>query len=483
MPDVELRYAAQGPTLDQYIHCMAQRTFIMGPLGSGKTSASCWKLFRGMTGQAPDAQCSRKTRWVAVRNTYGELFSTTIKDWLEMFEHLGEFTKGGREPPTHKLDFDLEDGTRVEADLFFIALDREEHVRKLRGLQLTGAWLNETKELPLAVVEMLDLRIGRYPQEVKPTWYGMFGDTNAPDEDHWYYRLAEEDKPEGWVFFRQPGGLVRASKDSPWRENPQAENLQNLPPGYYPKGAQGKREDWILVNLANEYGFVQDGKPVYPEYRDSVHCREFELVKAHGIYIGMDFGLTPAAIIGAQTPVGQWRWRREVVMTDTGIARFANQLTMEIATHYPEWEIKAITGDPAGDQRQAGDNEERTVFKILEANNVVARPAKTNDFAIRTESVAGPLRRMIDGEPGFLIHPECKVTRKGMAGAYAFKRIKVAGDERYRDAPDKNAYSHPCEAGQYLMLGSGERRRVVRVAEHLQPPRPAVAKTSYRVLD
>lgn len=476
MPDVELRYAPQGPTLERYIEASGQRTFIMGPLGSGKTSASCWKMFRGMLAQAPDSLGVRKTRWAAIRNTYGELFSTTIKDWTEMFEHLGPFVKGGKEPPTHRLEFDLEDGTSVEAEVIFIALDRDEHVRKLRGLQLTGAWLNETKELPFSIIQMVDLRIGRYPQEVKPTWYGMFGDTNAPDTDHWYYRLAEDEKPEGWVFLRQPGGLTRADKDSPWVENPRAENVHNLPPGYYPKGAQGKKEDWILVNLANEYGFVQDGKPVYPEYRDSVHCREFEMVKSLGLYIGLDFGLTPAAVFGQQTPAGQWRWGRELVTTDTGIIRFAGQLKLVMAEHFPEWPIKGITGDPAGDQRQAGDSEERTVFQLLKANQIHAEPARTNDFAIRTEAVATAMRRMIDGEPGFLIHPRCKVTRKGLQGAYCFKRVAVAGADRYRDAPDKNEWSHPNEAGQYMMLGNADTRRVlVKVDREGQGPRQRVA--------
>jgi hypothetical protein len=121
-----------------------------------------------MRAQAPDRDGVRKTRWVAVRNTYPDLLGTTAKDWLDMFEHLGKFTKGSLEPPTHKLNFELEDGTRVESELVFLALDREEHVRKLRGLQVTGAWPNEVKELPFAVISMLDLRIGRYPKEVAP---------------------------------------------------------------------------------------------------------------------------------------------------------------------------------------------------------------------------------------------------------------------------------------------------------------------------
>jgi len=460
--EVQFKYQPQGETLEQYILSRAQRTFIMGPLGSGKTNASCWKAFRIMCGQAPDSHGVRRTRILAVRNTYGDLFGTTIKDWLDMFEPLGDFVKGGLEPPTHTLDFRLEDGTTVEAEMIFLALDREEHVKKLRGFQLTAAWLNETKELPLAIIEMVDLRIGRYPKDVEPTWHGIFGDTNACDTDHWYYRLAEDDRPEGWVFLRQPGGVTRESKDAPWVENPHAENLANLPPGYYAKGVQGKREDWILVNLANEYGFVKDGKPVWPEYRDSVHCRPFELVKGLGLNIGLDFGLTPAAIFGQPTPAGQWRWRRELVMTDTGIIRFAGALKLFIGEHFAGWRINAITGDPSGDAREKGDGEERTAFQLLKANDVDAKPAHTNDFAIRTEVVAAPMRKLIDGEPGFLIHPDCKITRKGMQGGYAFKRVKVSGDERYRDKPDKNMYSHPCEAGQYMMMGNGDGKLVVR---------------------
>jgi hypothetical protein len=459
---IDYQYRPQGPTLDKYIASTEQRTFICGPLGSSKTNASCWKAFRIMCNQAPDAQGTRKTRIVAIRNTYPDLLGTTAKDWIEMFGDLGRYVKGNMEPPTHNLRFRLEDGTNVEAEMIFLALDREDHVRKLRGLQLTAGWLNETKELPFAVVQMLDLRVGRYPQDTPPTWYGIFGDTNAPDTDHWYYRLAEEDRPEGWAFFKQPGGLTREGPDAPWVENPAAENIKNLPPGYYVKGAQGKDEDWIKVNLANEYGFVRDGKPVYPDYRDSIHCKQegFELVRDLGLYIGLDFGLTPAALIGQRTVSGQWRIRHELVTEDTGVIRFAAELKKFLGEHYPNWPIRSITGDPAGDQRQAGDNEERTVFQLLSANDIEAVPAFTNDFSVRTEAFAAPMRRLIDGQPGLLIHPDCKVTRKGLQGGYAFKRLKVSGDERYRDVPDKNKFSHPCEAGQYMVMGAGEGQAV-----------------------
>lgn len=471
---VEYGYKPQGPVSAAYINDMRQRAFIMGPLGSGKTNASCWKAFRVMVNQQPDFQGIRRTRLVAIRNTYSDLLTTTAKDWLEMFEPLGRWVSGGREPPCHYLDFWLPPErpgmrpTRVQAELWFLALDREEHVRKLRGFQLTAGMLSEAKEIPFAIVQMLDLRIGRYPQgEVGPTWYGIFGDTNAPDTDHWYYVMAEEKRPEGWGFHRQPGGLIRDHKDAPWRENPDAENMRNLPPGYYLKGAQGKDEDWVLVNLANEYGFVRDGKPVYPEYRDAVMCREFELVKDLGLYVGFDFGLTPAALVGQRTVNGQWRFHRELVTTDTGIVRFAREFKLFMNNHYPGWRVNGIYGDPAGDQRQAGDVEERTAFQLLASEQVYAEPAPgDNDFVLRVEAFTAPMLRMIDGQPGMLIHPQCKVTRKGLQGGYAYKRVKVVGSERYRDLPDKDKYSHPCEAGQYLVLGGGEGSTLLLGKDH-----------------
>lgn len=83
-------------------------------------------------------------------------------------------------------------------------------------------------------------------------------------------------------------------------------------------------------------------------------------------------------------------------------------------------------------------------------------PAQTNDFTIRREAIAHPLGRLIDGQPGLLVSPACVVGRKGLNGGYCYKRLKVAGDDRYHDKPDKNKYSHTVEAGGYCNMGMGE---------------------------
>lgn len=462
-PTYVFDYVAQGETLERYILDRGRCAFIMGPLGSGKTNASCYRLFSLMCEQAPNRSGVRKTRWLAVRNTYPDLMGTTVKDWLEMCGDLGKFSQGNLEPPTHSLLFDLEDGTTVQAEVVFMALDREEHVRKLRGTQITGAWLNEVKELPKHVLDMLDLRHGRYPglDDGGPTWHGMFGDTNAPDTDHWYYLAAETDPVEGWTFYRQPGGVIRDGFDDnrhvKWRVNPHAENLavlEQLSPGYYEKGMAKKSDEWIATNLANEYGFVSSGRPVYPDYRDFSHCAKFEIQPHFGIYVGMDFGLTPAAIFAQRLPSGAWRKRSEIVTEDCTIQAFAELVKYELQTRYDNFEVLGIYGDPAGDGRFAGDGQ--TAIQICKAAGLPVKPAKSNDPTLRIETVAAQFRRQIDGAPAMLIHPECLTLRRAYGGGYCYERVQVVGDLRWKDKPKKDRFSHIADADQYLMLGAGE---------------------------
>lgn len=456
-----------SPVLDAFRLDRSRVSFIMGPLGSGKTYCAILKLLQLMTEQAPNAAGIRPTRFFAIRNTYGDLLSTTIKDFREVFtERFGTFHQGSVERPTFRVNMRLEDGTHVRSEVIFLALDRADSVKQLRGTQATGFWLNETKELVKAIVDMADLRHGRYPTQaaggVDPTWHGMIGDTNAPDEDHWYYELAEETRPEGWTFHRQPGGLLRTGqKDANgreiWATNADAENLANLPEGYYEKGAAGKTDAWIAVNLANEYGFVSDGKPVHPEFIDSLHVSS-ELIEYNPglpLLLGIDFGRTPAAAIVQHLP----QWGRfvvidEFVTDDMSQALFGPELRRYIASNYHGARVRGWS-DPAGEAK--GQATEDTPRRILVAAGIEVYPAPSNSPTLRRAAVANPCGRICgDGLPALLVSPKAKIIRKGLAGGFQFRRMKVAGDERYTDEPDKNMYSHPVEALEYVLLGEGE---------------------------
>ena len=456
-------YTPPGPIAEAFLHDPAFVSGIMGPIGSGKTTACIVKALLASARQPKDKQGRRRSRGAIIRNTFPELKTTTIKSWHEWVpQDCGRWQSEG--PPTHFVSGP--DG--LDMEVMFLALDRPEDVRKLLSLELTWAYINEAKETPKAILDGLTGRVGRFPPVRDGGCNGpqILMDTNPPDSDHWWYKLAEEQRPEGFAFHRQPGGRT-----------PEAENLDNLPPGYYTRAVAGKDADWIKVYVDGEYGFVRDGKPVYPEYVDSTHCRAFELNPKLGIYVGLDFGLTPAATFGQRSFSGQWRTRHELVTEDMGVSRFADLVGRFLRENYDGWTV-TITGDPAGEGR---DHDERTAFQILAAHGVHAKPAKTNEWSARRDAVAQSMTRLIDGEPGYLLHPDCRVLRKAKQGGYCLRRMAIVGQERYKDAPDKNEYSHVAEAEQYMMLGGGEGKRVVGRKDHGTVRLPTFADADYEM--
>ena len=128
------------------------------------------------------------------------------------------------------------------------------------------------------------------------------------------------------MFHRQPGGVYREGDG--WYLNESAENLHNLPEDYYGRGLQGKTDDWIKVNLANEYGFVSSGKPVHPLYTDSIHCTgdSYEPNSDTPVVLGFDFGRTPACAFVQRDALGRWVCFDEFCMTDSGSVDFAPSL-------------------------------------------------------------------------------------------------------------------------------------------------------------
>ncbi len=159
-----VHYEVPGPPLARFFSSGDFMRVLVGPLGSGKTSACCIEAFRRCQAQAPDRDGVRRSRGVVIRQSYRLLQSTTIASWREWFSNsFGEFSWS--EPYTHRLRFNLPDGTRVEADVTFLALDGPDAEEKLRGLEVTWAWINECKEIPKAIINFLLGRVGRYPAQ------------------------------------------------------------------------------------------------------------------------------------------------------------------------------------------------------------------------------------------------------------------------------------------------------------------------------
>jgi hypothetical protein len=492
-------YVAE-PTAQRFHASNAIVKGIVGPLGSGKSVTVCWEIIRLAGLQKADKNGIRRSRCAAIRNTYGELKTTTIETWLHWFSDITTMRWAhpikamvecpGVDPVTQE-----EDGTTVKLEILFFSMDRPRDIKKLKSLDLTFIWLNECSELALATFEMAWARLWRYPPMKDgpgATNSVLLMDSNPPDDDHWYYRLAEEQDPvvlealreqmEQYLgddrplmqFFRQPPALLRTpGKDGlmEWSPNPEAENVRNhkLGHGYWLQMVVGRPREWIKVFVEGNYGVVTDGMPVYPEYNDEIHCASYEIkpIEGIGLRFGWDFGLTPALVIAQMTPMGQLRVIDEICARAVGLRTFVTHVVMpHLHRHYSRWPIPDMlassTGDPSGEGRGDVDESQSCIIE-LEDQGIPTVGAYTNELVPRREAVAGFMTRMLgDGQPGFLLSPKCKVLRKGFRGHYRLERIQVAGTERYRSEPVKDMFSHPQDALQYIALGLDMKQRDVR---------------------
>jgi len=489
IPGLKLDFS-KSPTVWKFLNDNSFVRGLIGPVGSGKSYACCAEIFKRAVQQKPSKRDGIKySRFVIVRNSYPMLKTTTLKTWLELFpEHI--YGPVRNSPPiTHHIKLPSREGAAgIDLEVIFLALDQPKDVRKLLSLEVTGGWINEARELPKSIVDGLTHRVGRYPvkDDGGPTWRGVILDTNPCDDDHWIYRLSEKEPPKGkfaWKFFRQPPGVFEA-KEVPeempeaqgfvhsagkwWQTNDKAENLNNLPVGYYEQLLGGKNLDWIRCYAEGKFTYVQEGKPVWSEYDDASMVDDCQILDGVPIQIGLDFGLTPAAVFAQRTPKGVWNVLHELVTFDMGLERFCTLLKEDIDRFFPKHELQ-IWGDPAGMQRD--QIFENTSFEHLKTHGLFAKPTATNDFRTRREALAMPMTRLVENKPGFRIDRKCVRLRKSLSGGYHFKRVAIgAGQERFRDTPNKNEHSHIGDAAGYCLLGGGEHRRMTKGNRpHLKP--------------
>ena len=473
---MEIIYNAE-PTPSRFHQDNSFYRCIRGPVRSGKSTAMCIEIMNRASKQKPSQSGIRRTRWGVIRNTYRELEDTTLRTWLMWFPET-VFGPFNHRTMTHSVKFN-----DVHCEVLFRALDRPDDVAKLLSLELTGAWVNEAREVPKAIIDVLGDRVEQYPPKMDEgcTWGGVMLDTNSPDEDHWWFDLEanppkvklDSGKEAGWKFFVQPGALMEIN--GKFVPNPKAENIRNLNGGhnYYIKRLAGKKESYVRVYYCNQFGFVEEGKRVHPEYSDSTHCSPSPLIPdpRHPVVIGLDFGLTPAAAFFSKRPNGQWWLFHEIATQDVGIKKFGELLLMPyILSNLLDFNIE-IYGDTYGNT--GSQNDKNTPQQILETMGLsIKMPEMESGPNIRKESLSAPLARMIDGEPGLLVDPSCTVTRKGLSSKYVYKRVQVVGDEKYHDKPDKNFWSHICEAAQHAMVGAGEGKLLLhRPRIPSKPPR------------
>lgn len=463
---LDLGWVAPGPVSAGFMRSGAQIVGINGPVGSGKTATALTKgIVKGQQ-QAPSTRDTargpggkampvRKFKLCVVRDTYRNLWRSTLPSWWKRIpREVGTFHGTENAPAQHRVNFALSDGTMLDYQIDFVAIGENAAEDVLRGYEPTAFLLNELDMLSEDVFNYARGRTGRYPDmsEGGPTWHGVLFDCNAPELNSWLYRkvfLATPEQREKMKLelFIQPSGL-----------SPAAENLANLPGGaaYYTGQVEGQPEWYVRRMVENKPGYSRAGRPVYPEFVDELHVREFDYAEGLPLLVGLDAGGSPAAVIGQMMPNGQRRVLDELTAEQgTGPTRFGQDLARRFKERFPGARVIRGIADPSaayGADRKMGERSWIEIVAHEAGIPIIAAP--TNKPVERWEAVRLPLTRLIDGQPAFLLHSRCTVLREGFHAGYRFKRFNQQED-RYAEEAEKNEYSHPHDALQYFALEAG----------------------------
>lgn len=474
---VDVNYTPDGEVIKRFMGDPSFVRGIQGPIGSGKSVCCVIECLRLMLSQERSIDLKtgertgpRKFRLGVIRNTTPQLETTTMKTWLDWLPESDFGRVRWRAPFRQDIRIPEID---LEAEVWFLALDRDEDVRKLLSFEFTAIWLNEARELSREIVTAAISRVKRYPRMIEggPTRSCVIMDTNAPHEEHWWAIMSgqaeppdwmtEDDrltllKPDNWTFFTQPPALT--DKFGPdgalvgYDLNPERENAKFTDETYYTDLIHGQTRDWIRNMLQNQIGRIFAGRPVYRGFSEKLHVstEPFGPVEGEAIHIGVDFGLTPAASFG-QDVHGQVRVFDELVTRDTNAKQFADLLSNHIKEHYSEYPI-VITGDPRGEDRATTDS--TTPYQIFKAAGLDVQPAWSNDPIIRVGAVETQINTLIEGKPAYFLSPNCTYLLNAKKGGYCYLKDREEIDK-------KSIYSHISDAEQYMMLRMGYGKKLI----------------------
>lgn len=433
--------------------------WIVGPVGSGKTTGIFFKLLYMAQKQVPGPDGIRRSRAVVVRNTMPQLRDTTLTSWGYWFKH----GQAGIWEETNKI-FTLKFGD-VECEVLFRPLDRPEDVARVLSLEVTFAIIDEFVEIPKQIIEALSARCGRYPSAVQggATNWGMWGSSNPSTEDNWWFDYLHdkegviqpgEDLPvalkgdkleaeeRNTRYFLQPSGFSE-----------KAENVEHLPGGqqYYHNQAKNKSEAWIKQFLEAEWGFSVAGRPVVPTFKTELHLVKAPNKITYNPEVPMIAGFDPgmggsAMILGQEDLDGRLLVFAELVQEGMGASRLINEkLRPFMRRHFPEAEL-IIAPDPAASNRTQTD--EKTVVDVLKKYYDVS-VERNNRLPLRLDAIEHFTTRLVEGKPALIIDAErCPILVRALKGGWRYaldKNELVKGKE-----PEKNAFSHPGDAFGYL---------------------------------
>ncbi|GAB1361811.1 hypothetical protein MASR1M32_10470 [Rhodobacter sp.] len=487
-----------GPVAAAFFNCDDDVIGIRGPVGSGKTTAhlrSRIRRARMMPRSGIDGV--RRYKVAIVRETYRQLWSTTIPSWWEVMpKKLGQWAGGRGDPVTHMIRFEDQWGP-IEFIAEFMAFGSApaEIDANIRGVQTTDLAEEEADTNPVAVFTKGITRIDRYPPkehfEHLPRELQSYGQIscsyNSPDEDNWTVRVIEaegmDDQARQVRGELDEQGIKITKFIQPGYGEPGCENMDNLGPKYYPRAiaamtAEGRSNDVDRL-IYNKIGYIRIGDPVFLDhFKPRIHVSPTPLQAIPGIplRIGLDQGQFGAAVIAQFLPPFHWRvlgelwFKRSIFAPQFGAALRAllNERWPGHAIHDP------VFCDMAGTANESLEDV-TWMNEVAAAARLPIEPQRLggNRLAPRL----GVWRAAMDfdhfGEPGLIIDPGCKMLRRGLENDYVWaQEVDKAGNSNRVPKKKGNRAADVIDAGGYMMM-----------AESLPDGRPLTAALAEEAQD
>ena len=444
--------------------------WIVGPVGSGKTTGLFFKLVFMAQRQAKGPDGIRRSRAVVVRNTAPQLRDTTLVSWNYWFKHgvAGEWRATDK-------SFVLKFGD-VECEVLFRPLDTPDDVARVLSLEVTFAIIDEFVQIPKEIIEALSARCGRFPsmKDGGATNWGMWGSSNPDTEDNWWFDFLHDEAvvERVWAAWENPLGpnamdpaavqMARAMMGADNERNTRyfkqpsgfherAENLENLPGGrkYYTNQAKGKTDAWCKQFLEAEWGFSIAGKPVIPSFNPSLHIATKKLLfnKHLPLIIGYDPGLGGSALIFAQEDLaGRLLVLAELVQVNYATDRLVSDVLRPfLRAHFPDAQV-IIAPDPAAANRSQNDT--KTSVDILKKHYDV-RVESNNRLPLRINAIEHYTSRLTSLGPALQIDAiRCPTLVRALKGGWKYVIDQKKGVVTAAE-PEKNKFSHPGDAFGY----------------------------------
>lgn len=423
---------------------------IAGPVGSGKTTACLFELFRRSCEQAKAPDGYRYTRWAIVRQTLKQLKDTVLKDITTWLDGIAQYKVSD-----NTIHISIGD---VRSEWLLIPLDTPEDQRRLLSMQLTGAWMSEAIEMDVGIISPLAGRCGRYPgpKQGGATWFGIIADTNMPSMGSPWHKFMDLNTPPDWQIFIQPGGMDDDAENLEWlTQSPSTLQLPANDPvrraqgrAYYERFLRSNSADWCTRYVHAKYGADPSGSAVFREsFKVAFHTTEdVQPVSGYPLLVGQDFGRNPCSVICQVDHRGRLLVLEEVMADDIGLQlHIERSLRPALMQERYLGKSVVVIGDPAGNQRST--SYEETSFDLLKRAGFMCYPGPTNAIDRRLNAVESWLLGQRDGGPAVIFDKlRCPSLVNAMNGEYRYAKTRSG---QLRPLPDKNAASHISDAFQY----------------------------------